>query len=124
MSRPNRVIFVGEAKEAYLSLLKIASDEKSKGIRNSKDQQLLRSIEAKKELLKADPQHGEHIMREYLTKKAIDLYGTDSLWKLDLANYWRMIYTITGDTVEIRTIILDVMDHKNYNKLFKNFGKK
>jgi len=45
-------------------------------------------------------------------------YGTDRLWKIDLVGFWRLIYTITGDSVKVIAFVLEFMDHDKYNKIF------
>jgi len=59
--------------------------------------------------------------KEYLLE-----YSVTNLWKINLPNYWRMIYTIRQplrekSEIEILTIfldVLDIVDHKKYDKLF------
>ncbi len=41
-----------------------------------------------------------------------------NLYRLELSNYWRMLYTIEGSRVEIFLFVLNIVDHKDYNKLF------
>jgi len=36
----------------------------------------------------------------------------------ELINFWRMLYTIKGDQIEIICFILDIMNHKEYDKKF------
>ena len=46
-------------------------------------------------------------------------YDANNLWKIDLSGAWRMVYTIRGGEVEIISLILDIINHKNYEKKFK-----
>jgi hypothetical protein len=41
-----------------------------------------------------------------------------NLWKVNLTGYWRMLYTIKGDEVEIICYVLDICDHKRYDRIF------
>ena len=65
-----------------------------------------------------------HLFSFYLLKKnqlstePIEEYDANNLWILNLTGYWRMIYTLRGETAEIIALILDVIDHDVYNKLF------
>lgn len=44
----------------------------------------------------------------------------ENLWKYNLPNAWRLLYTITTpDKIEIISVILDWIDHKKYERLFK-----
>ena len=45
-------------------------------------------------------------------------FPVDNLWKVNLTGYWRMLYTIKGEELEIICFILEICDHKDYNKLF------
>lgn len=46
-------------------------------------------------------------------------YGIKNLWKYNLLNAWRLLYTVTTPSeVEIITIVLDWLPNKKYEKLF------
>lgn len=124
MSKLIRLIYVGEAKEAYLKLNQVAKEEHDKGITDSENQRLLKSLKKKEELLKINPEYGNHIPRDHIKKETIEKYGTDSLWRIDIYNYWRAIYALKGTDVEVLTLILDIVSHDDYNKLFHNYKKK
>lgn len=71
--------------------------------------------------LKRNYKAGSHLSRrkhrkafEYYNKK----YGIENLWKLNVSRDWRMIYTVVGNEVEVISFILEMMDHKRYNKRF------
>jgi len=84
------------------------------------ERSLYNSIKQKIELLKENPHYGELIRKEAIPEKYIKEYDTNILFKIRLPNFWRMIYTITKDgNIEIIIFILDIVDHKKYNKLFK-----
>jgi len=112
------VQFSEEANNDYTELQKQVIQEQQDDKENSTNMQLLKAIEREKNNLKIDPQHGTHIPRKYIPKEAIERYGTDRLWKVDLVGYWRLIYTLIGDEVKIVTFILEFMDHKKYDKVF------
>jgi hypothetical protein len=113
------VEFSENADKSYKELQKTVLEEKRKGIINSFNMQLLKAIDREKVNLKIDPQHGTHIPRKYIPKVLANNYGTERLWKIDLVGYWRLIYTITGDDIKIIAFVLEFMDHKKYNKLFR-----
>lgn len=47
-------------------------------------------------------------------------YGNlTNLWKYNLPDAWRLIYTLKNDQIELLSIILDWMDHKNYERGFR-----
>lgn len=61
---------------------------------------------------------GQKIQKKLWPKYYVQKYGIRNLWRLRLDDSWRMIYTIIGEQVRIVTIILDIMDHKEYDKRF------
>lgn len=110
-----KIKLVNEALEEFNRLNKISEDEIKHGIKNSFHQQLLKSVNSKIALIKADPQYGDHIPRNIMKKSGLDV---NNLWAVDLSNYWRMLYTITGNKIEIICFILKIFDHNKYNELF------
>ncbi|MDD3159583.1 MAG: hypothetical protein PHQ98_01280 [Candidatus ainarchaeum sp.] len=118
---------LNEAKDDYLKLKESVKIEKEKGISSSIHQTLLKSIESKFELLKTNYDYGIQIPKKNFPKKYIELFNITNLWKIDLPNYWRMIYTLNQQQrdqteIEIITIyldVLDIIDHNKYNKIFR-----
>ncbi len=45
-------------------------------------------------------------------------YNVQNLWRVELINFWRMLYTIKGDQIEIICFILDIAGHDKCNKKF------
>lgn len=80
--------------------------------------QLLKAIEREKDNLLIDMHRGFQIPKEQIPKAYVDEYGVSNLWKIDLPDYWRMIYSIVGNEFEIISILLEFMDHKDYDKKF------
>ena len=114
MSKPTRVIFIGKAKEEYMRLNAIVGEQIKEGKTNSREIQLLKSIKQKLELIRLNPFYGDNI-KKYLIPKE---YNVDNLWRTELSQFWRMLYTIKGDYIEIICFILDIIDHLTYNKKF------
>ena len=54
------------------------------------------------------------IPQEYISKDNID-----NLWKYNLPNAWRLLYSIKRDKIEILSIVLEWLDHKEYERRFK-----
>ena len=96
-------------------LNKVVGEEQTKGISNSEHQQLLKSIKQKIELIKANPQYGDAVLKALIKKSG---YTVDNLWVVDLTGYWRMLYTLKGSQVEILCFVLEILDHKRYDKIF------
>jgi mRNA-degrading endonuclease RelE of RelBE toxin-antitoxin system len=85
--------------------------------------QLLTAIDREKDYLLIDAHRGIQIEKKKIPKEYIEKYGVKNLWKINLPGYWRMIYTITGNELEIITIMLEMMNHSMYDKKF-NYKKK
>ncbi|MBS3068466.1 hypothetical protein J4450_07195 [Candidatus Micrarchaeota archaeon] len=118
ISRIIRVIFAEEAEQEYQKLLEIVKNEKEKAMSNSENQKLLKSIDEKIERLKYAPDSGIQIPKKLFPSKYLTTYEINNLWKMNLFNYWRLIYTLRGDKVEVLCVVLDLIDHPTYNKIF------
>ncbi len=54
-----------------------------------------------------------------LIPKIYRKYGIDNLWKYNLPNAWRLLYSVQKDGIVILSIVLEWLDHKNYERRFK-----
>ena len=68
--------------------------------------------------LKYDYKYGDHVSKEKIPKEYIEKYGVKNLWKLDLSSFWRLIYTVRGTEIEVISVLLEVLDHKKYDRKF------
>ena len=108
-----RIILSEDAEEVYKYLNEHSSESKI-------DKSILNSINKKVELIKANPHYGDPISKKLIPQEYVEKYGVTNLFRVSLSNYWRMLYTLTdGETViEIIAFVLDIIDHKEYNKKF------
>ena len=83
------------------------------------NKQLYKFIDRAIDDLKANPACGIKIPKNLWPREYVQKYGITNLWKYDLPNAWRLIYTIETDEVRIANIILEWFDHKEYEKRFK-----
>ena len=104
-----RVFLKGDAKKAYLNLKK-RKDGEAQGILNS--------FERIKSVLQQNPQFGNPLHKQLIPKE-IKKQGITNLYGVELSNYWRMIYTLEGNQLNILIFVLKIFDHKEYNKFFK-----
>lgn len=114
-----RVILKDQAKEEYDMLSRVVEEQRAKGKTNSEEIQLLKSINNKVAILKYNPAYGQSIDKERIPK-TLDV---DNLFRLELTHYWRMLYTIRTNEVEIVRFILYIIDHPTYDKIFKYKGR-
>lgn len=112
--KPVRTIMHGQAKESFEHLNKIVGEQIAKDLQNSDEIQLLHSIKQKIELVKQNPFYGDNIKKQLIPKNL----NVPNLWRVELSHFWRMLYTIRGDNVEIVCFILHLIDHPTYDKLF------
>ncbi len=103
-----RVILKGQARESYLELKK-REDKEAKT--------LLNSIERAISLLKENPQFGNPIKKELIPEEFKKL-GIMNLYRMELSFFWRMLYSLEGNKIDIFVFILSIEDHKKYNKRF------
>lgn len=82
------------------------------------DKQLYDYIDRAMDDLKRDPSCGTKIPKRLWPKIYVRKYGITNLWKYDLPNGWRVIYTIEVDKIKVVNIILEWFDHKEYNRRF------
>ena len=108
-----RVILSPEAEEVYTYI-------NSKAVNSKTEKTLLNAINKKVELIKANPHYGNSIAKRLIPKSYKEKYGIDNLFRIELPNAWRMLYTLTdGETkIEIIAFVLELMNHKIYNKKF------
>lgn len=118
MSRDVRIIFLGQAKEDFESLNKVIGEQVLEGKSNSEEMQLLKSIKNKIELLKINPDYGDNVSKKLIPQEYVEKYKATNLYRIEIAHFWRMLYTIRGDQIEVICFILDILDHKKYNKKF------
>lgn len=114
MNKPTRVILLNEADVEYKKLNEIVGNQLKEGKENTKEMQLLSSIRQKINFIKANPFYGDNIPKKQIPRK----YNVQNLWRTELFDFWRMLYTIKGDQIEIICFVLDIIDHKRYDKVF------
>ncbi len=85
---------------------------------NFESKKLYEFIERARLDLKQNPTCSIKIPKNLWPKIYIKNYGITNLWKYDLPNGWRLIYTIKTDEVKIISVILEWFDHKNYERKF------
>jgi len=61
---------------------------------------------------------GQKIQKRLFPEYYKDRYGINNLWRLKLDDNWRMIYTLIGERIRIIAVVLELLDHKKYDKRF------
>ena len=114
MNKPVRVILIGDADLAYKRLNWVVGEQIKEGKESTEEMQLLNSIKQKINFIKANPFYGDNIKKEQIPKE----YNVQNLWRTELSRFWRMLYTIKGDQIEIICFVLDIIDHPTYDRKF------
>jgi len=107
--KPIRVVFSPEAEEVYKFLVKS----------NSKiEKSILNAVRRKTEFITINAHYGEPVAKRLIPEEYKIKYGVTNLFWVELPNFWRMIYTLTNNEVEIIAFILDIFGHKRYGRKF------
>ncbi|MFA5175801.1 MAG: hypothetical protein WC413_00885 [Candidatus Nanoarchaeia archaeon] len=106
MIKPSKVVFISDELERDFNLLKEEDPIKKGIIRAIKD-------------LKENAFCGIQIPKKLFPKEYIQKYGINNLWKYDLSDGWRLLYTVNPENkVELISAILEWFDHKEYERRF------
>ena len=113
MNKAVRIVLSPEAEEVYKYLTKQALNSKI-------ERTILNALTKKIELIKLNPHYGDPIAKNLIPQEYKIKYNVTNLFRLELPNFWRMLYTLTnGETkIEIISFILDIVGHDKYNKKF------
>ena len=104
--KPNKIVFVD--KELEISFNELSDNDPIK-------RGIIQAISAIQENFSC----GRNVKKELIPRKLIEKYELTNLWIYDLPNGWRLLYSVTsGGEIEIIAVILDWMNHKDYNRLF------
>lgn len=108
-----RIVLSDEAKKAYEYLITQSQHSKI-------EKTILKSFRKKIEHLKNNPHYGSPIAKKLIPKEYRIKYNITNLFRLELPNFWRMLYTMTnnGGKIEIVIFMLDIVNHKKYNRIF------
>lgn len=82
------------------------------------DKQLFEFITRAITDLKNNPMCGVKIPRKLWPRGYIKNYQIKNLWKYDLPDGWRLIYSIFESEVIILNLILEWFPHKEYERMF------
>ena len=84
----------------------------------TEDKKLYKWILRAFEDLQENAFYGIQLPKRLIPKTYIDKYGIDNLWKYDLPKGWRLIYSVSNGQICVLSIILEWLDHRNYERRF------
>ncbi len=79
------------------------------------DLQLLRNIEHWLNILKTNPFVGDSVPKRLIPRELLHL---PNLFRIELSQFWRMLYYVTGDEVKVILVVFEICDHPTYDKIF------
>jgi len=62
---------------------------------------------------------GIQIPKKLIPKQYLKKYNIHNLWKYNLPDAWRLLYSIEANEIRVISIVLEWMDHKSYERKFK-----
>lgn len=110
MNKQTNIIFENKKLEDEFELLKSGKFQ---------DKQLYEFIGRAIKDIKSKPVCGVKIPKRLWPKVYIKMYNITNLWKYDLPDGWRLIYTIKENEIMILNVILEWLNHKNYERRFR-----
>jgi len=109
MKLPSTIRFADEKiKKSFYELESGAFEEK----------EIFKFVNQAIDNLEEDAYAGIQIPKKLIPQIYVAKYNVANLWKYDLPKGWRLIYTIKNEQVEIISVILEWLDHKEYERRF------
>lgn len=97
------------------------ADEKLKkafeSLENS-NPRLYKEISKALEEISKDVYNGRQVKKKLIPNTFIIKYNINNLWIYNLRKDWRLLYSVANNEIEVLALILDWLNHKDYEKLF------
>jgi hypothetical protein len=91
---------------------------KEQSTHSKEDKMILYSIAAKVDILSKNAFYGDRIQKNLIPSYYRKKFNISNLFRVELPCYWRLLYSVSGSNVEIIALVIDVCDHKLYDKRF------
>lgn len=103
-----------------MAILRYADERIKKDVEKleSKDLELFRHIMNAFVNIQEDPVCGIKVPQRLIPKIWTQKYQINNLYKYNLPNAWRLLYSLSGDRIELIAIILGCFNHKDYERIF------
>jgi Txe/YoeB family toxin of Txe-Axe toxin-antitoxin module len=110
------VRIIGTADDALAKLENSISSIEACGKTPPKsDTQLLKSIQRALDILKTNPFAGDSVPQKFWPNEFNHL---PNLFRMELSQFWRLLYYVAGDEIRIVSVIFEICNHKHYDKIF------
>jgi len=83
------------------------------------DPRLYKEIEKALKDIRENMHCGRNVKKKLIPKELIKKHSINNLWIYNLRKDWRLLYSIANDEIDILALVLDWMNHKDYERLFK-----
>lgn len=84
----------------------------------TEDKRLFEFLERAFKDIKENAFCGIQIPKRLIPKEYLQKYGIDNLWKYNLPNAWRLLYSVGREEVTVVSIVLEWGKHKEYERKF------
>ena len=84
---------------------------------------IARRVHDLRPILLTDCLRGEVVKKDRIPKALRDRHGLENLYVEDLPSFWRLLYTIVRDRGERYIVVVEIVDHKTYDRWFPGRGR-
>lgn len=84
----------------------------------SKNEPLVKAVREVVSHLRSDRIVGKRLIRKQIPQYYLKKHDVNAVFKVDLPGYWRLIYGVVEIHGEKKALIMEIFDHKRYNKRF------
>lgn len=79
---------------------------------------VLNAIDKKIDALKSNAYCGQQVVGKLIPGEYVREYHLENLYRMELPNFWRMLYTLAETEEETIAFVIDILDHKRYSRKF------
>lgn len=107
-------------KKYHVKFIDISLNHNLKKLKNgsNSEKELYELIVESIEVLKKNPLNSIIIKKKQIPKTYVQKYSISNLRMLKLNSNWRLLYSIVSNEIQIISVVLEWLDHKNYEKRF------
>lgn len=96
-----------------------ASEKIKKQFEDIQEKEFRKQLEEIFAQLKKNAFSGIQIPKKLIPKEYMQKYNIRNLWKYNLRNGWRLLYSIENQQEIVVSIIIEWLDHKEYERRLK-----
>ena len=111
------------AKDVVLSSVAAEALETLEAKTDPNSASIARRVRTLRPILLTDCLHGEVVKKVRIPKALRDRHGLENLFVEDLPSFWRLLYTIVRDRGERYIVIVEIVDHRGYDRWFPGRGR-